>query len=66
MDTTDQAANGRSFGKGLGLKKSLMTLAASVMLATSAQALSTSIQVGTCVRSHLAWRSVYSNLRSVE
>ncbi len=38
MDTTDQAANGRSFGKGLGLKKSLMTLAASVMLATSAQA----------------------------
>ena len=38
MDTTDIAASGRSLSKGLGFRKSLMTLAASVMLATSAQA----------------------------
>ena len=38
MGTTDTAATGRSFGKRPGFRKSLMTLAASVMLATSAQA----------------------------
>jgi urea transport system substrate-binding protein len=38
MGTTDTTATWRSFGNGTGLRKKLMTLAASMMLATSAHA----------------------------
>lgn len=38
MGTIEMTAGGRSIGKGPGFRKSLMTLAASVMLATSVQA----------------------------